>query len=603
MSTSVVVNLAVDIKGLAANMLLASRGWPPTVGNYGFTPGYSERPRTSCFWPRMRPFYYLCWFTGSLHISSKDAIHGTYTDEFVMAFVSSYAWPGDDDDGPIPLTHAQRLALEGAILSDRDSSFMDYSRYLLRTWHDLAKARHSASAADGTDDVNTSSTGRRVSLYTWVRRAHYLDDVWTSMSSAARELGLCVSPMVPHPPQFLLEGPSGHSVEVPTPVESSEACAGSVSKTTESPGGEEPVEPLLSSLQSNDQDVGLLPSAPETHEELPKDDDIDDWDYELDVTNIPILDPNGDPSMETDDPHFSVPFDDLMEMMRDPLPAVNEVVPQATTVAVESIPAHATPSLYVEATPNQGNPLSVSASIALNEGENELPTPSHPLLDSSMPHKEMGIPDKPSSQPFGPAMTGQGDPSPMPNLGVPNNDEEGSFAPLPPALDLPAATTEEEVPAKPSECFSNVENSGATSPLNASEPISLETFMISGDHRLDRSPQALEVLEARLAALRIEAVGTAGQNFMVRDQHTSLLSTQREKSARATLLRMLASCMDRSVAEEVQHSVALAARLLSLEVEQSRIHATIAALEAEVDLLRASDIGVWAYSRDVIHSY
>ncbi|MQM01462.1 hypothetical protein Taro_034224 [Colocasia esculenta] len=333
------------------------------------------------------------------------------------------------------------------------------------------------------------------------------------MSFAARELGLCVSTMVPRPPQFLLEGT-------------------------------EPVEPLLSSLQSNDQDVVLLPSAPETHEELPKDDDIDDWDYELDVTDIPILDPNWDPSMENpDDPHFSIPFDDLMEMMRDPLPAVNEEVPQATIVATESIVADDTPSLPVE------------------------------------------------------AMTTQGDPSPMPNTGVTNNDED-------------------------------VENSGATSPLNASEPDSSETCVISSDHSesteplsgetqqlsiafeaacdatevsshpslaasgLDRSPRALEVLEARLTALRSEAVGTASQISMVRDQHTFLLSTQREKSARATLLRILESCLDRSIVEDAQRSVALATKLLSLEAEQSRIHATITALEAEVDLLRASDIGV-----------
>ncbi|MQL93975.1 hypothetical protein Taro_026623 [Colocasia esculenta] len=100
--------------------------------------------------------------------------------------------------------------------------------------------------------------------------------MWTAMSSATRVLGLCVSTMVPHPPQFLLEGPFGHSMEVPTHVESSETCAGSVPGTTESPGGAEPVEPLLSSLQSNDQDVVLCPSALEAHEELPKDDDIDD---------------------------------------------------------------------------------------------------------------------------------------------------------------------------------------------------------------------------------------------------------------------------------------------------------------------------------------
>ncbi|MQL71432.1 hypothetical protein Taro_003753 [Colocasia esculenta] len=426
------------------------------------------------------------------------------------------------------------------------------------------------------------------------------------MSFAARELGLCVSTMVPRPPQFYLEGPSGHSVRF-LPLSNRLRLVRVPSLRRPGPLVAQPVESLLSSLRSNDQDAVLLPSAPKTHEELPKDDDIDDWDYDLDVTDILILDPNWDPSMENpDDPRFSIPFDDLMEMMRGPLPAVNEEVPQATTVAVESIAADATPSLYVE------------ASIALNEGENELPTPSHPLLDSSMPHKEMGIPDKPSvtwifvfSSSFvyislfscSTTMTGQGDPSPMPNPRVTNNDEGGSFAPLPPTLDLPATAMEAKVPAKPSECFLDVENSGATSPLNASELDFSETCVISGNHNaaeVSSHPSlaasgpflALEILEAWLAALRSEAVGTTGQISIVRDQHTSLLSTQREKSARATLLRMLASCLDRSVAEDAQHSVALAARLLSLEVEQSRIHATIAALEAEVDLLRASDIGV-----------
>ncbi|MQM05462.1 hypothetical protein Taro_038272, partial [Colocasia esculenta] len=436
-----------------------------------------------------------------------------------------------------------------------------------------------------------------------IRRARCLDDMWTAMSSAARELGLCVSTMVPRPPQFLLEGLSSHNMEVPAHVEPFEACAGPVPETTGSLGG---AESLLSSLQSINQDDALLPSVPETHEELPKDDDIDDWDYELDVTDIPILDPNWDLSMENpDDPCFSIPFDDLMKMMRDPLPAINEEVPQATTIVVESIAANATPSLPVE-------------------GKNELPTPSHLLLDSSVPHEKTGIPDKPSSQPSEPAMTSQSDPSPKPTLGVTNNDEGGSFVPLPPALDLPTAATEAEVLAKPSECLS-----GATSPLNASEPDSSETCVISGDHSesteplsgetqqlsiafeaaydaaenelnfcasecpgLDRSPRALKVLKARLAALRSEAIGTAGKIFMVRDKHTSLLSRQRKKSTRATLLRMLASYLDRSVAEDAQDSVALAARLLSLEAEQSKIHATINALEAEVDLLRASATGL-----------
>ncbi|MQM11508.1 hypothetical protein Taro_044414 [Colocasia esculenta] len=291
------------------------------------------------------------------------------------------------------------------------------------------------------------------------------------MSSTARELRLCVSTMVPRPPQFLLEGVSSHSIEVPTHVEFSEACAGFVLETTGTPGG----------------------TAPETHEDLPKDDDIDDWDYELDVTDIPILDPNWDPSMENpDDPR--IPFDDLMEMMQDPL-----ACPKS------------------RATPNQGNPLFVSASIALNEGKNELPTPSHPLLDSSMPHKEMGISDKPSSQPSGPAMTGQGDPSPMPNPGVTNNDEGGSFAPLPPALDLPAAAMEAEVPAKPSKCLSvrllslyRARPNSFLSPLGllATPPRCLHIGLPASG--LDQSPQALEVLEAQLAALRSEAVGTGG---------------------------------------------------------------------------------------------
>ncbi|MQL92733.1 hypothetical protein Taro_025364 [Colocasia esculenta] len=60
------------------------------------------------------------------------------SDESVMAFVSSYAWPGDDDDGPIPLTRAQRLALESTILSDRDSmeGLFSYA-YPAFPWHGI----------------------------------------------------------------------------------------------------------------------------------------------------------------------------------------------------------------------------------------------------------------------------------------------------------------------------------------------------------------------------------------------------------------------------------------------------------------------------------
>ncbi|MQM22466.1 hypothetical protein Taro_055518 [Colocasia esculenta] len=248
------------------------------------------------------------------------------------------------------------------------------------------------------------------------------------------------------------------------------------------------------------------------------------------------------PSSEVaNSPHdgAGIPFDDLIRMMEEPLPLTNQGALQDITAAVEPTAAETTPFLFVE-----GNPLSALSSIALGEERNEPLTASHSVLDPSMPPEETGILVEPSSQPAGPAAAGQGDASPIPDPDETNNTEGGLFVPLPPASDLPVAARE-----------------------------------------------ALGVLEARLAALRSEVVGTAGQISMVRDQHTSLLSTQREKSARASLLHMLASCLDRSVAEDTQHSVALAARLLSLEAEQSKIHTTIAALEAEVDLLRASATG------------
>ncbi|MQL69390.1 hypothetical protein Taro_001673 [Colocasia esculenta] len=49
---------------------------------------------------------------------------------------------------------------------------------------------------------------------------------------------------------------------------------------------------------------------------------------------------------------------------------------------------------------------------------------------------------------------------------------------------------------------------------------------------------------------------------------------------------MLASHLDRSVAEDVRHSIALTIGLSSLEVERSRARAAITALEAEADHLR-----------------
>ncbi|MQL83757.1 hypothetical protein Taro_016247 [Colocasia esculenta] len=244
------------------------------------------------------------------------------------------------------------------------------------------------------------------------------------------------------------------------------------------------------------------PLVAQSHKELSKDDDIDDWDYELDVTDIPILDPNWDP----DDPRFNIPFDDLMEMMRDLLPTINQAASQDVGAAI--------------------GPVIADAPAAL------------PTEDSLTP-----------------AVTGQGNPLPMPDPGVANNDEGGSFVPLPLVSDLPVAVKEVEVPVKPSGCPSDKEDSRATSPLIANEPASSETCVISGDHveiieplsGLARSPEALGALEVRLAALRSEAVDTTSQISMVRDQQASILLTQRDKSASATLLRVLASHLDREL--------------------------------------------------------
>ncbi|MQL69441.1 hypothetical protein Taro_001745 [Colocasia esculenta] len=123
-----------------------------------------------------------------------------------------------------------------------------------------------------------------------VKRARCLDDVWTALSSAARELGLSASTMVPCPPQFLLVGPSGHSMEIPAHVESPEARTGSVPEAIGSPGGVDgmafsphismhvdpastmhaaPTEPLLSSLLSTDQNVEAPPPVSEARGAIP----------------------------------------------------------------------------------------------------------------------------------------------------------------------------------------------------------------------------------------------------------------------------------------------------------------------------------------------
>ncbi|MQM00035.1 hypothetical protein Taro_032765 [Colocasia esculenta] len=391
-------------------------------------------------------------------------------------------------------------------------------------------------------------------------------------------------------------------------------------------------EPLLSSLLSKDQNVEPMPLVSGAQGGHSREDDVDDWNYELDVTDIPILNPNWDPSMENpEDPNFSVPFDDLMTMMEEPLPTPDRGTLQDIAAVVEPTATEISPFPSIEGTSDQGNPLSVSTSTALNEEKSEPPAPSHPSLDLSVPHEETRIPVKPLSQPSDAVVIGQGDLLPMLDLGETNNNGDDSSVPVPPASDLPAAAKEVEVAIKPSEHVSDVENSEMTSPLDASEPDSSETCMISGYHsestqplsgetqqlsitfeaacdvdevssRLDRSPRALEVLEDRLAVLCSEAIGTASQISIVRDQHTSILSTQRKQSARADLLRMLASCLDRSVTEDTQHSVALAARLLSLEAEQSRIHAAFAALESEVDRLRtANSCNVFSFATSLAY--
>ncbi|MQL96552.1 hypothetical protein Taro_029230 [Colocasia esculenta] len=550
-----------------------------------------------------------------------------------------------------------------------------------------------------------------------VQRARSLDDVWSAVSSGARELGLFPQTVIPRSLESVLPSntvsPSCRVAQPETRVRptvclsvpSSEvgrpfhliflymwsqlvqcmqvmiviiSCGfpslantslmhllvPSLIPTTST-------EPLLSSLLSKDQNVEPMPLVSEAQGGHSREDDVDDWDYELDVTDIPILNLNWDPSMENpEDPNFSILFDDLMTMMEEPLPTPDQGVLQDITAVVEPTATEAPPFPSTEGTSDQGNPLSPSTPIALNVEKSETPAPSHPPLDFSAPHEETGIPVEPLPQPSDPginyafpfvkydfcdlqscfqfcfpglfgvstfplllliyffsscftAAIGQDELSPAPDPGKTNNNGDDSFVPLHPASDLPFVVEKVEVAIKSFEHLSDVENSDATSPLDASGPDSSETYVISGDHSesteplsgetqqlsitfeaacddaevssrpslaasgLDRSPQALEVLEGRLAALRGEAIGTAGQISMVRDQHASLLSRQREESARATLLRMLASCLDRLVTEDVRHSIALTVRLLSLEVEQNRIHAAIAVLEAEVDSLRA----------------
>ncbi|MQM02421.1 hypothetical protein Taro_035192 [Colocasia esculenta] len=186
-----------------------------------------------------------------------------------------------------------------------------------------------------------------------VQRARTLGDVWSAVSSGALELGLSSQTVIPQPLEFVL--PSGTvspscrvaqpetrtvpNISSPTPpseVVDSPSCGADgasfsphISMHVDSVGAvhadglpfslhhssprvspdtvqTESVERLPGSLQFNDQNDVALPSALAAHKGFSQDDDIDDWDYEMDVTDIPILDPDWDPSMENpDNPCFN----------------------------------------------------------------------------------------------------------------------------------------------------------------------------------------------------------------------------------------------------------------------------------------------------------
>ncbi|MQM19010.1 hypothetical protein Taro_052009 [Colocasia esculenta] len=257
-----------------------------------------------------------------------------------------------------------------------------------------------------------------------IQRARSLDDLWSAVSSGARELGLYPQIVIPRPLESVL------------PSDTMSPCRLAQPETRVGP------------------------------------------DFSLPVPSSEVA----------NSPHdgAGIPFDDLIRMMEESLPLINQGALQDITAAVEPTAAETTPFLFVEATSDQGHPLSVSTSIALNEKKSEPPAPSHPLLDPSVPHEETGLPAKPLSQPSDPTVIGQDGLSPVPDPSETNNNGGDSFVLMPLASDLLAAVKKVEVAMKPFEHLSG----------------------------LDRSPRALEVLEARLAALRSEAVGIAGQISM-----------------------------------------------------------------------------------------
>ncbi|MQL89942.1 hypothetical protein Taro_022507 [Colocasia esculenta] len=532
--------------------------------------------------------------------------------------------PELNNRGDVSRRYADWWASRGGCLTQRSVAIRQVERDTFSD--DLAKEWIAYLSS-----VLTSLGPRREAFL--VQRARTLGDVWSAVSSGARELGLSPQTVIPQPlgsvlpsgtvsPSCRVARPETRTVpNISSPTPPSEAvgsppCGADgasfsphISMHVDSVGAvhedglpfsfhrssprvlpdtvqtAESVERLPGSLQSNDQNDVPLPSALVAHKGLSQDDDIDDWDYEIDVTDIPILDPDWDPSMEDpDNPCFSIPFDDLMEMMQDPPPSIDQEVPLAIMDTVGLATTGAT-------SPHITAPLS------------GLPMTCHDTETS----------DQPSSLRSEPAMISPDAPLPIPDPAAMSGQGGDSSAPLLTTLDLPMVTIEANAAAHPSGCLLDEPDSSDTCAISDdhgenTEPLSGETRQLSSamdgvydteevsSHPswavsgLERSSQTLEILEARLVSLRSEAIGAASQISLVRDEHASLLSTQEERSARASLLHILASYLDRSAAEDMQRSEDLAARLSFLETEQSRLQAAIAALEIEVDSLRASAV-------------
>ncbi|MQL89037.1 hypothetical protein Taro_021611 [Colocasia esculenta] len=148
----------------------------------------------------------------------------------------------------------------------------------------------------------------------------------------------------------------------------------------------------------------------------------------------------------------------------------------------------------------------------------------------------------------------------------------------------------------------DVENSEVTSPLNASEPDSSETCVISGDHSENTEPLSGETQQLSIA---FEAACDAAEVSSRPSLSTSGLNRSPDPPRLLrpwrlgwplfvvkplTLPAKFPWCRTNIPLFALHKGRNQLVRLFY--AKQSRIHATIDALEAEVDLLRASDIGV-----------